>query len=67
MCSSWAFGAAVEVQDFLRAVGKGVEAHADKMAKEAGSLPNFLRFRGGSLKGLGIPCQQVVRLQRIFV
>ncbi|CAM6122977.1 unnamed protein product [Calypogeia fissa] len=48
----------VEVQDFLRAIGKGVEAHAEKMAKEAGSLPNLLRFRGGSLKGLGIPCQQ---------
>ncbi|CAM6099605.1 unnamed protein product [Calypogeia fissa] len=41
--SASAFG--VGVQEFLRAIGKGVGAHA-------GSSRNFSLFRGGSLKGL---------------
>lgn len=51
--------AGVEVQECVRTVGKGVDVHADKTVKEAGSLSNCLQFRGGSLIRLGIPWQQV--------
>lgn len=48
------------MQDVLRAIGKGVEANAEKMAREAGSVCKFSRFRGGTVKGLGVLCQQVL-------
>ncbi|BBN09327.1 hypothetical protein MPTK1_4g18890 [Marchantia polymorpha subsp. ruderalis] len=50
--------AEVGVQEFLKAVGKGVEAHAEKVANEYGSFSDFLQLRSGRLKKLGIPCQQ---------
>ncbi|KAL2631668.1 hypothetical protein R1flu_016354 [Riccia fluitans] len=48
----------IGVQEFLKGVGKGVEAHADKVASEVPSFSDFLRLRSGILKKLGIPCQQ---------
>ncbi|CAM6089105.1 unnamed protein product [Calypogeia fissa] len=55
-------GEVADVEEFLRASGKGVDEHAGTMAKESGSL----RFRGGSLKGLGIPCQQDASFDGFF-
>ncbi|CAI5535154.1 unnamed protein product, partial [Closterium sp. Naga37s-1] len=48
----------ISVSDFVRAVGGGVEANADKVAAEISSLPQLLSTRSGRLKKIGLPCQQ---------
>ncbi|GJP51543.1 hypothetical protein CLOM_g10708 [Closterium sp. NIES-68] len=52
----------VSVSAFVRAVGGGVEANADKVAAEISSLAQLLSTRSGRLKKIGLPCQQRKRL-----
>ncbi|CAI7767984.1 unnamed protein product [Closterium sp. NIES-53] len=52
----------ISVSEFVRAVGGGVEANADKVAAEISSLPQLLSTRSGRLKKIGLPCQQRKRL-----
>ncbi|KAI7987756.1 hypothetical protein LOK49_LG13G00302 [Camellia lanceoleosa] len=48
----------VGIPEFLKGVGKGVEAHAEKLESEIGDLPKLLVTRTLKLKKLGIPCKQ---------
>jgi len=48
----------IGVQDFLKAVGNGVESHADKVSQAIDSVSTLLQTRSGKLKGLGVPCKQ---------
>eukprot|EP01018_Ginkgo_biloba_P007695 Gb_12725 [translate_table: standard] len=47
----------VGLVDFLKAIGNGVEAHAEKLAADLGDLDQLLITRTLKLKKLGIPCQ----------
>ena len=48
--------------DFCKAVGGGVETHAEKVAGEVASVADLIRVRSGKLKGLSIPVKQVSQL-----
>ena len=45
--------------DFCKAVGGGVETHAEKVAGEVSSVADLICVRSGKLKGLSIPVKQV--------
>ncbi|XP_028104911.1 uncharacterized protein LOC114303937 isoform X1 [Camellia sinensis] len=47
----------VGIPEFLKGVGKGVEAHVEKLESEIGDLPKLLVTRTLKLKKLGIPCK----------
>jgi hypothetical protein len=55
----------IGVQDFLKAVGNGVESHADKVSQAIDSVSTLLQTRSGKLKGLGVPCKQVDPLSHL--
>ncbi|XP_057845857.2 uncharacterized protein LOC131055405 isoform X1 [Cryptomeria japonica] len=48
----------VDLADFLKAVGNGVETHTEKLANEIGDLQQLLTIRTLKLKKMGIPCKQ---------
>ncbi|KAJ7532230.1 hypothetical protein O6H91_14G078400 [Diphasiastrum complanatum] len=48
----------IGVLDFLKSVGKGVDVHAEKIAKEVGGFQELLVTRTRALKKLGISCKQ---------
>ncbi|GMP63705.1 hypothetical protein CsSME_00025296 [Camellia sinensis var. sinensis] len=50
----------VGIPEFLKGVGKGVEAHVEKLESEIGDLPKLLVTRTLKLKKLGIPCKHVI-------
>ncbi|XAR52711.1 hypothetical protein NMG60_11020916 [Bertholletia excelsa] len=47
----------VGIPEFLNGVGKGVEAHAEKLESEIGDIQKLLVTRTLKLKKLGIPCK----------
>ncbi|KAH9330682.1 hypothetical protein KI387_002790, partial [Taxus chinensis] len=47
----------VDLPNFLKAMGNGVEAHAEKLANEIGDLEKLLVTRTLKLKKMGIPCK----------
>ncbi|XP_020102852.1 uncharacterized protein LOC109720272 [Ananas comosus] len=51
------YEAKVGIPEFLRGVGKGVEAHVAKLEAEIGDIQNLLVARTLRLKKLGIPCK----------
>ena len=54
----------VGIPEFLNGIGKGVEAHVAKLESEIGDFHKLLVTRTLKLKKLGIPCQQVIILNR---
>ncbi|CAH2068746.1 unnamed protein product [Thlaspi arvense] len=48
----------VGIPEFLNGVGKGVEAHVEKLESEIGDIQKLLVTRTLRLKKLGIPCKQ---------
>ncbi|XP_052193564.1 uncharacterized protein LOC127802000 isoform X1 [Diospyros lotus] len=49
----------VGIPEFLNGVGKGVEAHVEKLESEIGDFQKLLVTRTLKLKKLGIPCKHV--------
>ncbi|XP_052193565.1 uncharacterized protein LOC127802000 isoform X2 [Diospyros lotus] len=47
----------VGIPEFLNGVGKGVEAHVEKLESEIGDFQKLLVTRTLKLKKLGIPCK----------
>uniref|UniRef100_A0A0D6QXN6 Small ribosomal subunit protein mS41 SAM domain-containing protein n=1 Tax=Araucaria cunninghamii TaxID=56994 RepID=A0A0D6QXN6_ARACU len=47
----------VNIADFLKALGNGVEVHTEKLANEVGDLQQLLITRTLKLKKMGIPCK----------
>ncbi|KAK9158214.1 hypothetical protein Scep_004788 [Stephania cephalantha] len=47
----------VGIPEFLNGVGKGVEAHVQKLEKEIGDFQKLLVTRTLKLKKLGLPCK----------
>lgn len=47
------------MREFLKSVGKGVEAHAEKVEKEVGGIKELLLIRCEGFKKINIPCKQV--------
>lgn len=49
----------VGIPEFLNGIGKGVEAHVEKLESEFGDLQKLLVARTLKLKKLEIPCKHV--------
>ncbi|KAL6964631.1 hypothetical protein U1Q18_035683 [Sarracenia purpurea var. burkii] len=47
----------VGIPEFLNGVGRGVEAHVEKLESEIGDIQKLLVTRTLKLKKLGIPCK----------
>lgn len=45
--------------DFLKGIGQGVEAHAEKVAAEVHSVDHLVLVRRTKLKKIGVPCKLV--------
>eukprot|EP00250_Pteridium_aquilinum_P034061 c6965_g1_i1 orf=485-805(-) len=54
----------ISVVDFLKSIGKGVEAHADKIAKKVETLDELLLIRRMKLKKIEVPCKQRKMIMR---
>ncbi|KAI5066803.1 hypothetical protein GOP47_0017331 [Adiantum capillus-veneris] len=54
----------LSVVDFLKSIGHGVEAHAEKIAKKVETLDELLLIRRMKLKKIEVPCKQRKMIMR---
>ena len=49
----------MNVADFLKGIGQGVEVHAEKVATEVQSVEELVLLKRTKLKKIGVPCKLV--------
>lgn len=54
----------IGVPEFLKSIGKGVEAYVDKIQKELPDLEQLLLVRRMKLKKIGVPCKHRKQILR---